>query len=161
MKLLELSSRIHQSLGNPDDIAVGVILYNLRYNIGALNNLIHSSYTINTSTGDIDQEMSEEDAAILMYHYFVLYYDKKLNDALIAASVDSVIEVSENGATIRRVNKNETSRLWLERKRDAEKRLMDLINSYKFNNATPLQVAGKDTVEGFYDSDFDSSSRIS
>jgi hypothetical protein len=60
---------------------------------------------------------------------------------------DTVIEVSDQGSSVRKINKNEVSKT-LNSTRNAEyENLIGLISAYKICQSTPIQVAGDDTIE--------------
>lgn len=152
MKLLELSNRLHQKLGNPNNLAVGVIQYWLRFSLGRLNNLIFTSYSLQAQTGDVEGELGENEAGILEQMYFVYYYDVKIRENLGAASIDSVLEIAENGAVVRLISKNEISKTYVQMKRLAQEELDKLVSGYKMLNSIPVSVNGTDTQEGEYTS---------
>lgn len=63
-----------------------------------------------------------------------------------AASTDSVVEVSSDGARVRKINKNELSKTYLSAKRSEQEELDKLVTAYKITASKPIQVAGDDTV---------------
>lgn len=151
MTLIELSTRTSQNLENPDAPTVGVINYWYRHNIGALNNLINTSYSIDVSDGSIDPDLDEQEGSIFMKLYMVYYYDTKIRANLGAASVDSVLEVAENGAVVRMTNKNEISKSYIQMKKHEQEELNNLVTFYRGNNAVPQAVAGTDDIDTWYD----------
>ena len=96
-----------------------------------------------------------EEAAILKKMYIVHYYDQQIRTTVGAASSDPVVEVASDGSRVRKINKNELSKTYLSLKKEEYHELMDLINSYKSRKASPVQVAGDDTVVGQYSIDYD------
>ena len=63
---------------------------------------------------------------------------------------DSIIEVKDQGSSVRKVNKNQvTLALTNIRKQEADE-LTDLVTAYRSRSCEPRQVAGDDTVEGEY-----------
>ena len=81
------------------------------------------------------------------------YFELKLKSSLGAASVDTVLEVSDGGGTVRKLNKNETTKLYLQAKQNAYQELHDMVHDYTVNDVGPLQVAGDDTVQGSFITD--------
>lgn len=150
MTLLELSTTISQDLGNPDSPTVGVINYWLRHAVFTLNNLINTSYTIDATDGSIEPDIGDQESAILKKMYFVYFYDTKIRANLGAAAIDSVLEVSENGALVRLTNKNEISKSYIQMKRQEQEELNSLVAMYRANNATPQSVDGNDDLEQLY-----------
>ena len=80
--------------------------------------------------------------------YFVHYYDQQIRTQL--ASSDNVVEVSQDGMSVRKVNKTEVIRHLTAIKKQENDELMDMVNAYKTNKAVPRQVAGDDTQKGTY-----------
>jgi hypothetical protein len=157
MKVQDIADELFRELGTPTTLSIPAIAYWLRVNIGSLNNLIHSDFSINETTKEITQlvsnvetEINEQQKSILKKLYIIHYYDIQLRDSLGAASVDGVIEVTSDGASVRKINKNELSKTYSFVRRQEADELQKLIASYKSSEAGPRQVAGDDTVEGFY-----------
>ena len=96
-----------------------------------------------------------EEASILKKMYIVHYYDQQIRTTVGAASSDPVIEVASDGSRVRKINKNELSKTYLALKREEYMQLTDLINAYKLRKASPVQVAGDDTVIGQYSINYD------
>ena len=164
MKVQDIADELYRELGTPTTLSIPAIAYWLRVNIGTLNNLIHCEFSINDTTKEITQlvssvetEINEQQKSILKKLYVIHYYDVQLRSSLGAASVDGVIEVSSDGASVRKVNKNELSKTYSYVKRQETEELHKLIASYKSTESSPRQVAGDDTVEGIYDPNGDNS----
>tara|TARA_B100000427_G_scaffold295838_1_gene275180 strand:- start:1294 stop:1917 length:624 start_codon:yes stop_codon:yes gene_type:complete len=91
-----------------------------------------------------------EEASILKKMYIVHYYDQQIRSTVGAASTDPIVEVASDGSRVRKINKNELSKTYLALKKEEYQELADLINAYKSRKASPIQVAGDDTVRGEY-----------
>lgn len=142
-----VADELHREIGEPTDYGQGIISLWLRANIGQLNNLIHSSYIIDNSAGqDISPELGDGEKAILKELFFIYYYGKQINSNLGAAAYDAVIEVQSDGARVRKVNKNEVAKSYLQLREQHKKSLKDLLNGYRYGSATPIQVAGDDDL---------------
>ena len=96
-----------------------------------------------------------EEASVLKKMYIVHYYDQQIRSTVGAASSDPVVEVASDGSRVRKINKNELSKTYLSLKREEYGELIDLINAYKLRKASPVQVAGDDTVVGQYSINYD------
>ena len=96
-----------------------------------------------------------EEASILKKMYIVHYYDQQIRSTVGAASTDPVVEVASDGSRVRKINKNELSKTYISLKKEEYAELTDLINAYKLRKASPVQVAGDDTVVGQYSIDYD------
>ena len=91
-----------------------------------------------------------EEAAVLKKMYIVHYYDQQIRSTVGAASTDPVVEVASDGSRVRKINKNELSKTYLALKKEEYMELTDMINAYKLRKSSPVQVAGDDTVRGYY-----------
>ena len=148
----DTANEIHEELGSPTTLAIGVILSWLKGNLGGLNNLIQSGYELDADNNyELVTGLSLIDKVIFKKMYFVYYYDVKLRAVLTAATDDSVIEVSENGATVRRLNKTEQAKVYLNLRNTEKEDLDKMVSMYKINNSSPVSVDGSDTTEGIYD----------
>jgi len=96
-----------------------------------------------------------EEASILKKMYIVHYYDQQIRSTVGAASTDPIIEVASDGSRVRKINKNELSKTYIALKKEEYSELIDLINAYKLRKASPVQVAGDDTVRGEYSINYD------
>lgn len=145
--LLDLSNSTHQDLGSPNSLVPGIISYWYRSHIGDLNILINSSYVINGAGDDFSPLLIDIDAAIFKSLYFVKYFQSKALENLNASSIDSILEVSENGATVRRVSRNQIAQMFMSSQRQENEYLNELLNFYKLNTGgTPVSVDGSDYI---------------
>lgn len=156
MKVVDIADEIHRELGNPTAYSITAIAFWVRTSIGELNNLLMTNFSVNATTLEIQDdcttpnEITPEAVAILKKMYMVHYYDLEIKKNLISISTDSIIEVRDQGSSVRKVNKNQiTSTLGNLRKQEVNG-LSDLITAYRSRSAEPRQVAGDDTVEGEY-----------
>ena len=103
-----------------------------------------------TSSDPVIVEIQPEEASILKKMYVVHYYDQQIRATVGAASTDPIVEVASDGSRVRKINKNELSKTYISLKKEEYLELIDLINAYKLRKASPVQVAGDDTVAGQY-----------
>lgn len=148
--LIELSNEIYQDLGSPDSPTMGVIQYWIRNHVSELNNLINTSYILDGTDGSIDPDINDLDSAIIKKMYLVYFYESKVRGSLGAAALDPVLEVSENGAVVRLINKNEIAKSYIQMKKEEQEELNRLVAMYRSNNAVPATVDGDDTDEQWY-----------
>jgi uncharacterized protein YkvS len=160
MKVVDIADEIYRDLGSPTDLSIAAISFWVRSHIGDLNNHIHANYGINETTYEIEQEIGGEkviigsgESSILKKMYIVHYYDIKIRYNIGAAATDTVIEVSDGGSSVRKINKNEVIKSLTSLKRQEYEELQRLISAYKISKSGPRQVAGDDTTEGKYGSD--------
>lgn len=154
MTVATIADEIHKELGEPTAYTTTAIQFWLRSNIGELNNLLLTNYSLNNNEIKDDCDPAEpievEPAAILKKMYKVHYHDLEIKKNLLSISTDSIIEVRDQGSSVRKVNKNQvTLALTNIRKQEVEE-LNNLVTAYRARNSEPRQVAGDDTVEGEY-----------
>jgi hypothetical protein len=152
-KIVDISDEIYRELGEPSDISIASVAYWLRTNIGKLNVLLNKPYLINETTLEIYSSDEAKDPfginekTIFKKIYTVYYYERLFRNALGAASTDSVIDISQNGFSARKINKNELAKTYSELKKQADAELKILTDKYEINEIAPLQVAGDDTIQ--------------
>ena len=146
VKIVSIADEAYRELASPSDLSIAAISFWLRTNLGQLNNLIDTSYALDTNTQELETGLTIEEAVIFKKLYFVHYYDIKIRATLGAASNDSVVEVSSDGARVRKINKNEISKTWMSARNLERDELTRLITAYKLTGSSPRQVAGDDTI---------------
>jgi len=150
-KIIDIADEIYRELGEPSDLSLSSIAFWLRTNIGDLNILINKKYYIEETTYEIANEEGEIfkdiEKSIFKMLYSMHYYERLFRNALGAASTDSVLEISQNGFSARKINKNELAKTYAELRNQISDELQILTKNYNLNEARPLQVAGDDTVE--------------
>jgi hypothetical protein len=153
MKIVDMAQEIYFELGQPSDLSVPAISYWLRNNIGILNNKLNKDIVINDTTLELDPNLGEAEKAIYKKIYECYFYDLKIKQTLNSINSDSLLEVTDGGGTVRRINRNETSKIYLDAKKTALNELTMMISDYNINDVGPLQVAGDDTVAGSFITD--------
>lgn len=148
-----MAQEIHFELGQPSDLSVPAISYWLRNNIGILNNRINKDIVVNDTSLELEPNLGEAEKSIYKKIYECYFYDLKIKQTLNSINGDSLLEVTDGGGTVRRINRNETSKIYLEAKKQAFSELDMMIHDYNINDVGPLQVAGDDTVAGSYITD--------
>lgn len=147
-----IATELYDEIGDTTNINVSGVSYWLMNNIGKLNTLIFTElqspnningYFYISDTGSSD--MTERQKGILKLLYENYYYQKMVNTTLGAASLDPFVEISSDGATVRKINKNELSKTYIALRKEAYEELTNQINSYKLYESNPQQVAGDDT----------------
>ena len=116
IKIVDLADLIwRDELNETTQTSVPEIAYWLRNNgLGRLNDLIHTSFSIDLDTLEIaENNFGVEEAIILAQLYLIKYFRKQSSDFLGAVGVSDTIEYSENGMTIRKLNRTEQSKVGL------------------------------------------------
>lgn len=144
MKLHFLADDIFRYLSEPTDISIPAIAMWLRGAVGSLNLKIGTNYTI-TSVGEITPELDYQTAAIFQQMYFVYFYDRLIRSNLGAASIDTILEATSDGGTIRLASRNEISKSYIQAKKIAVEELNGLVDDYILSEFQPIQTCGSDT----------------
>ena len=149
MKIVDIADEIFRELNQPSEVSIPQIALWVRVNVGTLNNTINACYSIDVNSLEISPDPGLEEKSILKKLYVIHYYDIKVRSALGAASTDPIVEVTSDGATVRKLNRNQTSQLFLTLKKQETEDFNRLVTSYKMLKTKPIQVAGDDTVAGY------------
>lgn len=141
----DIAMEIIQDLGLTD-IAPGVIAFWVRNNIGMLNNLIYTSYSLDDTTSEISPGISIEAIAILKKMYEIQNINSVIRTNLGSSAWSATIEVSENGNRIRKTNKTELGKVYSELRLQTLDELKYLVNGYlqKTGGTSVLSVDGVD-----------------
>ena len=157
MKVVDIADELYRELGEPTSLSLQAISFWLRSYLGALGNYINEDFSLNSTSlevekkdGDSTVEIAEDEKSILKKMYYVHHYDVLLRGVLSAASVDSVVEIESDDTRVRRINKNELSKTYIQLKKQESSEMHKLINAYKSKKSSPRQIAGDDTAEGIY-----------
>lgn len=148
-----MAQELYFELGQPTDLSVPAISYWLRNNIGVLNNRLNKDIVIDDSTLELYPNLGEAEKAIYKKIYECYFYDLKIKQTLNSINNDTLLEVTDGGGTVRRINRNETSKIYLEAKKQSFSELEVMVRDYNINDVGPLQVAGDDTVVGSFITD--------
>jgi hypothetical protein len=158
MKVVDIANEIYMELASPSNTSVAAIAFWVRSNIGRLNNFLNENFSIdtttyeiiNTLTDDTTEEININAAVVLKKMYTLHYYDILIRENIGASGTDSFVEVESDGMRVRRVSKTEVGRNLYNLKKAESEELQLMIHAYKSNSASPIQVAGDDTVVGYY-----------
>tara|TARA_B100000959_G_scaffold267984_1_gene312154 strand:+ start:35 stop:523 length:489 start_codon:yes stop_codon:yes gene_type:complete len=149
MKIVDIANEVYMELGELTSLSVPAIAFWLRTNIGNLNARLNTTYEID-SDFEIAPALGDSEKDIFKKLYVIHHYDAKLRESLGAASTDTWVEISSDGTSVRRVNKIQQSQTYQSAKKLELEELEKLIHAYKMSASAPIQVAGNDTVEGYY-----------
>ncbi|NBP00110.1 MAG: hypothetical protein EBU90_08255 [Proteobacteria bacterium] len=153
-KIVDIADEIYRELGEPLDISIASIAYWLRTNLPNLNILIDKKYSIGSDlevSGSELEPFTLNEKNIFKKMFIVFYYERLFRNSLGAASVDSVVSVTDDGSTVVKINKNEIAKNYSNLKLQAKEELNELITSYSLHGVSPIQVAGDDTIPGNID----------
>lgn len=150
MKVVDIADEIYRELDKPSDLSIPPITFWVRTNLGTLNNLINTTFSVDETTLEIkdddSNEITQQEGAILKKIYLAHHYDVKIRSSLGAASVDQVVELASDGSRIKKINKTEQGKTYQSVRSQVVEELKFMIAGYKIKGSTPLQVAGDDTI---------------
>ncbi len=160
----QMASETRDELGITSSPTESAVILWFRTNYGKLNNAIGRSYVVSddgaappvtyylkeTLLDGTIEEIGYDEAAILKKFYYIQYYDSKIRENVGAASVDAVVEVDSDGMRVRKVSKTEVGRNLVSYKKMELEELNSMISRYQVAKSNPRQVAGDDTVVGYY-----------
>lgn len=151
MKVVDIANEIYMDEGSPTSTSVPAIAFWIRGKVGEINNLLFENYVINASYEIVNEsgaEITPEAVSIIKKLFKVYYYDVQIRGFMNAITTDSVLEVTDNGSSVRKVNRNEVSKTLSVLKKDEVLQLQQLITAYRLKGSTPSQVTGDDTISG-------------
>lgn len=155
MKIVDIASTIYINLGSPTDTTIPVIAFWLRSKVGDLNNLLGESFVLSAGyeiTSADGTEISSDVVAILEKMYNVHKVNLEVRANMNSLSSDTILEVSDQGSSVKKINRNEVSKTLILLRKDLQTELKDLVTGYKSSQATPRQVVGDDEQAGYYPS---------
>ena len=125
-------------------------------NIGELNGLLHEDFSITDEGNIAPTGLAPVEQNIYAYLYKINYFDKAAREALrglvwggVSGVSDDWTSIKEGDSSIQRVSKSSLSRSFIEFSKDTRERMNELIYQYNSTKASPLQVAGCDSL--YYD----------
>lgn len=135
-----MSTSIWKDIGEPTSPNISYIQTKLtsEYMIGQLNNLINSCYQM--VSGCFVPELTADETAIYGALYKQQYYQKMAAQTLGAIGAMNWTEVREGDSVVRRVNTNETSKIFAQLAKDIKTDLDNQIDRYKRNRSQPVSV---------------------
>ena len=98
-------------------------------------------------------EIGIDEAAILKKMFLIYFYDRTIRTNIANASSDTIVQVTDQGSSVRKINKNEVIKSLSGLKKQEYTEMKELIRDYKSNQVRPRQVVGDDTVKGIHQGD--------
>mgnify|MGYP001196157756 FL=1 len=166
MKVVDIADELYREIAEDSNYSIASISYWVRANIGRLNSHINTFFEIKSSTLEIVQstdvkndnvlvesEIGIDEAAILKKMFLIYFYDRTIRTNIANASSDTIVQVTDQGSSVRKINKNEVIKSLSGLKRQEHTELKELIRDYKSNQIRPRQIVGDDTVKGIHQGD--------
>ena len=138
----QMASEVIDELGITSSPTSSAVILWFRTNYGKLNNAISRNYVVSDDGGS--------PTVIYKKFYYLQYYDSAIRSNMGAASMDAVVEVNSDGMMVRKVSKTEVGRNLATFKKMEMEELNLMISRYQVAKSKPRQVAGDDTVVGYY-----------
>lgn len=154
-KVADVANDTFNYLGSPSDLSVAFIATWIRSNVGKINNLLLTSFAIDDTTLEFSPAMSPEIQDILFKTFEIYYYDKLIRANLGASAFSAVLEVTSDGATVKRQNANNVAGSYIQLRKESLSELNQLVNGYKLKTNSPLSVYGADYISIFETADTD------
>jgi endo-1,4-beta-mannosidase len=85
--------------------------------------------------------------------FLIHYYDREIRTNISNANTDTIVQVTDQGSTVRKINKNEVVKSLTSLKKQEYEEMKDLISDYRRSQLKPRQVVGDDTAKGSYGGD--------
>jgi hypothetical protein len=153
MKVVDIANEIYSEAGNPSTTSIPAIAFWIRAKVGAINNLLFESFTIDDTTFEIKNangEISPDAVAIIKQMYKLYDYEVQIRANMNALLTDSILRVEDQGSSVTKINRNEVSKTLQAIRKDEITLLNQQVNAYRSGSSLPSQVAGDDTVQGSY-----------
>jgi len=153
MKVIDIANEIYTEMGSPTATSIPAISFWIRSKVGDINNLLFEDFVLNSAYEIVDgsgAEILPEAVAVIKKLYKVYDFEVQIRSNMSALSLDSILEVTDQGSSVKKVNRNEVSKTYALLKSEEQQNLKDLVTAYRMRGATPTQVVGDDTVRGFY-----------
>ena len=136
-QITELADLIDREI-TLSEVAVPVIDFWLRNNIGQLNSRLDTAVII--TDNDFSPQLNEEEKDIFKAIYQIYWLNRLIKNNLGAAAyAGEVTQIKEGNRTIVGTNKNDVAKTYLFLKKDAVQELNFLIQAYKFNRSDPRE----------------------
>jgi hypothetical protein len=147
--IASIAQEIFEELGEPSDFSISAIAAWLRRNIGGLGNFLNESFSINDQGLEISPALNDVQKYIFKKMYNVYYFDLKIKSVGSLATTD-FITIKDDIGSVQKVNKNEVLKNYISIRKQEYDELKGLVYQYRNNESSPVQVAGDDTIPGFY-----------
>jgi hypothetical protein len=147
-----IAQEIYEEMGEPSDFSIAAIAAWVRRNIGGLGNSINTEFQINNETFEITPNLTDAQKYIFKKMYSIYFFDLKIKSTG-SLAINDYTSIKDDFGSVQKLNKNEILKNFYQIRQQEYKELKDLTTKYALNAAIPIQVAGDDTIPGYYDSE--------
>lgn len=149
-----IAQEIYEEMGEPSDFSIAAIAAWVRRNIGGLGNLLNVEFIIDNSTLEINPNLNDIQKYIFKKMYSIYFFDLKIKSVASLAITDFT-SIKDDFGSVQKLNSNEVLRNFYQIRKQENEELKSLVDTYNINEVSPLQVAGDDTIPGFYNTERD------
>ena len=154
MKITDIANEIFIDAGSPTSTSIPAITFWIRGKLGTINNLLYEDFGLDSTTQELTNtsgtDLSYEAISIIKQMYRLYDYEVQIRTQMNALANDSIIKIEDQGTSIIKINRNMVSQTLMQIRRDEIKMLSDLVTAYRLKQSSPKQVAGDDTMGGYY-----------
>lgn len=151
IKIVDIADELWREINQNPDYSIAYIAFWLRANLGKLNNLILTCFTIDPVSLEIVGCFGLNEKDIFKTLFMVKYYENLMQKSLYGSQFDLVTSISDGDGKITKLTPNELSKTYLALKKDAFSNLLTMANLYKYSKTTPTQITGTDAIPGWPD----------
>ena len=144
-KAIDIATEIKSENDVTSSIGLSFIESWVLNNIGTLNNLIGTTFSINDAY-EITPNLAEEEKSIYKKLFEIYYYDKLIRTNLGSSSFDVVQEVTEGDNKIKLVSRTDIAKVYADMRKTSQSDLKSLVDKYKQHSVAPLSVDGVEST---------------
>lgn len=146
--ITSIAGELIDDLNNDSSLSASYLSSWLRNNIGKLNNVIGTSFTIG-SDDEITPCINDDQKDIFKQLYICWYYQFKANSNL-GASGYEVLEVRDGDSVVKVASKTEIAKTYLTIAKTCNENITFLIKYYNKYRALPKSMSAFDTNQYLY-----------
>mgnify|MGYP003436807382 FL=1 len=140
LTLAAIAAEIKNELSEDSSLSISYLTTWLRDNIGRLNTLIGTCYTIDSETLEISDNLTEDQKTIFKSVFYCHYYSNMANKDL-GASGFAWTAIDEADTKIRRASKTDIAKTFILLSKDCNENLNKMVFYYKTNKALPRSLS--------------------
>jgi len=144
-KIIDLATEVTNEIQGDNLPSISAIAYYFTTNIGGLNNLLGTSFTVDPDKNyEFNEDLDDKQKYIFKLMYLNHFYNRMVQINTGAAAFNAVVMVSSDGAQVRRTERTNVAQIYLSLKKNVMDELKQQVSAYKISSSTPLQVTGDD-----------------
>ena len=147
--LTDIANEIYLDLGQPDNTNIPEISFWAKSHIGDLNHLILTSFDIDPITFEIipNASFGQDEKSIYKALYYLKYYDNLIRSTLGAAGIQTTLEWTSDGSTVRKLDRSKIAQLYIQIRKDLYNELKDHVTYYKINRSLSKSIEGEEILQ--------------